>query len=205
MPSHLKRSYHNWNKLPGEFPNGDKIQLGLFIAFIAVWIGDSSLKGTTWLNQYIPLSIRLSLGLSCIFLSYLILKTSEKELFFINCPHNEPVQTGIYQYSRHPMYLGVIMFHFGIGFLSFSLIVWILILIVIKFYHFLINYEEKKLHEFYGIKYEIYIEIVPKWIPNIKKIINQYRLRTKLKAKDKILNQPKFKKKQYICNQEELC
>ena len=186
MPSHLKRSYHNWKKLPGEFPNGDKIQLCLFIAFIVVWIGDTSFEGTTWLNQYIPLGIRLSLGLLCIFISYLLLIQSDQELFFKTCAYNEPVQSGIYQYCRHPMYLGVILFHIGLGLISLSLIGWILIFITMKFYNFLANYEEKKLHDQYGSKYEIYMEIVPRWIPNIKKILNQHRFPKELLAIDKL-------------------
>ena len=66
MPSRLQRSYDNWvnwKKLPGEFPNGDKIQLCLFVTFSVVWIVDFIFKGTTWLNQYIPLGFRLFFGL----------------------------------------------------------------------------------------------------------------------------------------------
>jgi len=169
MSSPLQRSYHNWKKLPGEFPNGDKIQFFLFTVFIVVWIGDIILEATTWINLYIPLIIRLFLGLPCILISYLLLRQSEKELFFKTIPYNEPVQLGIYLYCRHPMYLGVLIFHIGLGLISISLIGWILILITIFFYNFLVNYEERKLIEKYDIKYQKYMEIVPKWIPKIRK------------------------------------
>ncbi len=169
MPPHLQRSYHNWKKLPGEFPIGDKIQLFLFTVFIVVWIGDIILEGTTWFNQYIPLIFRLFLGISCILISYFLLKQSEADLFFHTCPYDEPVQLGIYQYCRHPMYLGVIIFHIGLGLISISLIGWILIFITMYFYNFLVNYEERKLIEKYDVKYQKYMEIVPKWIPKVRK------------------------------------
>ena len=168
MSSFLQRSYHNWEKLPGEFPKGDKIQFLLFTVFIVVWIVDLFLEGTTWLNQYIPLIIRLFLGVPFILISYLLLRYSEKELFFNTNPYNEPVQSGIYQFCRHPMYFGVLIFYMGLGLISLSLIGWILILITIYFYNFLVNYEERILIEKYSIKYQKYMEIVPKWIPKIR-------------------------------------
>ena len=186
MSSRLQRKYNNWKKLPGEFPNGDKIQLFLSIAFLVVWIGDSSLEGTTWLNQFIPLGVRLSLGFLCIIISHLLFRQSERDLFFKTCPYNEPVQSGIYQYCRHPMYLGVMLTHIGLGLISLSLIGWILILVTIKFYNILANYEEKKLNEQFGIKQEIYMENVPRWIPNIKKIFYQHQFHKKLEAKYKL-------------------
>ncbi len=171
MSSHQPRSYHNWKKLPGEYPNGDKIQFCLFIAFLVVWIGDYILEGTMWLNQFIPLIVRLFFGFSCILISYYLLRQSEADLFFHPCSYNEPVQFGIYHYCRHPMYLGVILFHIGLGLISVSLIGWILFFITMKFYNFLANYEEKKLIEKFGSKYQKYMKDVPKWIPKIRIII----------------------------------
>ena len=165
----LQRSYHNWKKLPGEFPNGDKIQACLFIVFIVVWLGDSYLEGTTWINQYIPSTIRLFLGVPCLLISYYLSRRSKIDLFYNSCPFDEPVQSGIYHYCRHPMYLGVIIFHIGLGLISVSLIGWILIFITIRFYNFLVKYEERKLIEKYDFKYQKYMEIVPKWIPKIRK------------------------------------
>ncbi len=172
MPSHLQRSYDNWvnwEKLPGEFPNGDKIQLCLFVTFSVAWIVDFIFKGTTWLNQYIPLGFRLFFGLSLILISYFLVKQSEADLFFHPCSYNEPVQFGLYQYCRHPMYLGVIIFHIGFGLISLSLISWVFIFITVKFYNFLANYEERKLIEKFDFRYQKYMEIVPKWIPKVRK------------------------------------
>jgi len=106
-------------------------------------------------------------------ISYLLSTQSIKEIFIIPCPFNEPVQSGIYHFCRHPMYLGVIIFHIGLGIIFVSLIGWILILITMNFYKFLVNYEEIKLIEKYDFRYQKYMEIVPKWIPKIRKYHRQ--------------------------------
>ncbi|MHA1718708.1 MAG: methyltransferase family protein [Promethearchaeota archaeon] len=165
MSLKFPRYYFNWNRLPGEYPNGDIIQACLFIIFLVVWVADLILKGTTWLNNYIPIAFRLILGFFFIFLSYFLMKQSDSDLFFHPCPFKEPVQTGLYRYCRHPMYLGVIFFHLGLGIISISLISWIFILITIKFYNYLAKYEEGRLLKAYSNKYKDYMMLVPRWIP----------------------------------------
>ena len=56
---------HNDN-LTGEHPKGDAGQLTIFYLFMALWLSDIFLKYSSFLNEYIPLEIRLTFGLSAV-------------------------------------------------------------------------------------------------------------------------------------------
>jgi protein-S-isoprenylcysteine O-methyltransferase Ste14 len=76
------------------------------------------------------------------------------------------VVCGLYQYTRNPMYLGVITVILGwvvifstIRLLIYALIVWIAI------YLFVMLYEEPKLKELFGPEYDTYKSGVARWLP----------------------------------------
>ena len=165
-------SFHNWSKLPGEHPKGDKLQIGFFIGFLLVWITDTDLHGTTWLNQVVPLNYRLGGGVFFIIISYSLIRRSEADLFYRPGQFDYPVYQGIYRFLRHPMYLGDLLFHVGIGILSMSVAAWCIIGVSVFLYRFLINYEEQALIQKYGEKYLIYMKIVPRFVPKVKLFIS---------------------------------
>ncbi|UYP45808.1 hypothetical protein NEF87_002093 [Candidatus Lokiarchaeum ossiferum] len=172
MPTSWIPSHHQWTKMPGEHPQGDKFQAALFMLFLGIWISDSILHYSTWLNHVIPLYLRLSIGLSCIILSYYILRRSEADLFFRPANYQLPVYHGIYRYCRHPMYLGDLIFHVGLGIMSISVVSWMIFGISIGLYSYLSQYEEQRLIQEFGDKYLLYQQIVPKWIPSFARIMN---------------------------------
>jgi protein-S-isoprenylcysteine O-methyltransferase Ste14 len=75
-----------------------------------------------------------------------------------------PVTRGIYRYSRHPMYIAIILQYFGAGIASAS---WLFLVLVI-IYEFLIlalvNSEERYCLEQYGDTYREYLDRTPKWV-----------------------------------------
>ena len=157
--------------MPGEHPQGDKFQAILFVLFLIIWVSDSILHYSTWLNQFIPLYIRLSTGAFCIMCSYYILRRSEADLFYRPVSFRFPVYHGIYRYCRHPMYLGDLIFHVGLGLISISAVAWLIFGFSVVLYSYLSRYEEKKLVHEFGVNYLLYQQLVPKWFPTLKRII----------------------------------
>jgi len=85
-------------------------------------------------------------------------------------PPKELVVTGLYNYVRNPMYVGVLLMliaHFlWFGFVA--LLVY-LVFFFLAFHIFVLRYEEPTLKKMFGKAYEAYIRRVPRWIPKLKK------------------------------------
>ena len=79
-------------------------------------------------------------------------------------PPNEPITRGLYQYSRHPMYLSDFLFFIGLGIATAS---WILLLFSILWLatgFILANPEELDCLKKYGDPYRRYMNMTPRWI-----------------------------------------
>ena len=81
------------------------------------------------------------------------------------------VATGLYRYTRNPMYVGVSLLLFGQGLffgcvrlLAYGVFVWL------GFFAFVILYEEPALNRKFGKEYEDFCARVPRWIPRLKKL-----------------------------------
>jgi protein-S-isoprenylcysteine O-methyltransferase Ste14 len=85
-------------------------------------------------------------------------------------PPKELVATGLYNYVRNPMYVGVLIFIIG-HFLWFKTIWMIAYMAVVflAFHLFVTLYEEPHLKRTFGTAYEDYTNKVPRWIPRINK------------------------------------
>lgn len=84
-------------------------------------------------------------------------------------PPKELVVSGLYNYVRNPMYVGVLLVIIG-HFLCFGF--WNLLVygavIFIAFNTFVTFYEEPNLKKRFGPTYENYLKHVPRWIPKFK-------------------------------------
>lgn len=77
-------------------------------------------------------------------------------------------QTGIHRYVRHPLYLGTLLFVWGL-FLMFPFLNNLIAAAVITIYVLIgIRLEEEKLLLEYGIEYQLYKAKVPRLIPKLK-------------------------------------
>jgi protein-S-isoprenylcysteine O-methyltransferase Ste14 len=76
----------------------------------------------------------------------------------------EPITTGIYRYSRHPIYIGVFVQYIGIGIASASGLFLLLIVIQIALSATVVAAEERFCCENYGDTYRGYIDRTPRWI-----------------------------------------
>jgi protein-S-isoprenylcysteine O-methyltransferase Ste14 len=76
------------------------------------------------------------------------------------------VGRGLYQYSRNPMYVGVLTVIFGWAVLYQSVAVAMYgLAVALCFYSFVVFFEEPILKKRFGSEYEQYCTEVPRWLP----------------------------------------
>lgn len=84
-------------------------------------------------------------------------------------PPKELVVTGLYNYVRNPMYVGVLLVILGhflwLGY--WNLLIYAA-LVFIAFNSFVIFFEEPGLKQRFGAAYEEYLKRVPRWIPRFR-------------------------------------
>jgi protein-S-isoprenylcysteine O-methyltransferase Ste14 len=107
-------------------------------------------------------TIWFAIGLS-IFLLGLMINTIAT-INFAATPVNEPVTRGVYRYSRHPIYMALLLIYLGVGIASAS---WVFLLLTVEMaveVSFSVTDEECYCLERYGNAYSEYIKNVPRWI-----------------------------------------
>ena len=162
----------NRNVLGSEFPHCDQIQLIMIILFFVVWGGDSLSffifrYSTVLVGLFSLPALLLPAILSLGFGLYLIAK-SHKAVFDETTDQPRLIDSGVYSWVRHPMYLGILLFCLGFFFISPSLLsfgVWLAFFIL---YDKMATYEEKDLISILGEEYIAYQKRVAKWFPRIR-------------------------------------
>jgi protein-S-isoprenylcysteine O-methyltransferase Ste14 len=156
--------------LEREAPYSHVIQALIPLIFTAVWIIDSIwLQLSTFLNQYIPLYIRISLFVLFVILAVIFGIPSHKLLFHEHEPSSELITDSILGYVRNPLYLAILLFYIAFICLSISLLSAGIFIIALIIYNWMVNREEQILEDLFGDDYRKYKQNVPKWIPQIKK------------------------------------
>jgi len=75
------------------------------------------------------------------------------------------ITTGPYAYTRNPMYLGHLLFLFGLALVSRSWLAWSILLASKPWYQLRVFKDEARLREQFGAEYEEYCRTVKRWIP----------------------------------------
>jgi protein-S-isoprenylcysteine O-methyltransferase Ste14 len=155
--------------LGSEHPLCDRIQLLMLTIFLVVWSADLSFHlffgySTILLDVLVfpPLLVGTLLSLC---LSLYLVSKSHKAVLEQDPP--KFVDSGIYAWIRHPLYLGTLFFCLSFLFLSVSLVsigVWVAFFI---FFDRMATYEEKNLVKLLGEQYVSYQKRVSKWIPKL--------------------------------------
>jgi protein-S-isoprenylcysteine O-methyltransferase Ste14 len=157
--------------LGSEHPLCDRIQLLMLILFFVVWgadtlgffvLGYSSVIVQAMTYPLLFAGTVISLCLSF----YLVSKSHKAVLEQVQDPP-KLVDSGVYAWVRHPMYLGILLFCLAFLFISVSLasiVIWIGFFI---FYDRMATYEEKSLTEILGEQYAAYQKRVSKWVPSL--------------------------------------
>ena len=83
-------------------------------------------------------------------------------------PTRHLVVSGLYQYVRNPMYVGVLGIILGQGLLfgdgrlfAYGVLLWLVV------HGFVVSYEEPTLRRSFGSEYEAFWRNVPRWIPRL--------------------------------------
>jgi protein-S-isoprenylcysteine O-methyltransferase Ste14 len=165
-----KKAHHQRDDLAGEHAVGDTGQLVLACLFAVTWIADTFfLKYTTFLNQYVPLGIRIPSGVGLLVLSGYLAKTGMAIVFGEEREQPGVIRESVFNVVRHPIYLSEILLYLGLLMLSISLAAAAVWIVTIGFLHYISRYEERLLLERFSEEYEQYMQEVPMWIPRFWK------------------------------------
>jgi len=157
--------------LGSEHPLCDKIQPLMLILFFTVWGIDTACLFIFGYSAVIftALAFPALFAGTIVFLglSFHLVSKSHKAVLEQAEASPKLVDSGVYAWIRHPMYLGTLLFCFAfllIGFSIVSFAVWIAFFI---FYDRMATYEENSLTEILGEEYTAYKKRVSKWVPGI--------------------------------------
>jgi protein-S-isoprenylcysteine O-methyltransferase Ste14 len=108
--------------------------------------------GTVWFYVGLPIAL---LG----FVAYIIVLVN-----WSHTPAGEPVTTGLYHYSRHPMYVTNIVFLFGVSIACASWVLLLVTAIEIVGAVVSIDFEERGCLDRHGEIYREYMDRTPRWL-----------------------------------------
>ncbi|MFB0560361.1 MAG: isoprenylcysteine carboxylmethyltransferase family protein [Candidatus Lokiarchaeia archaeon] len=161
-------------------------KLPWYFHFDTIWGWYPPIPPLWGMPYYTPLITPGSLGVGIILLAvgFFVLVSALRVLRIsrafgeeIHKPKKESklITTGIYAYSRNPVYLGSTIMLFGwflVTLFTFLLIVTLLFMIL---FYLVARWEEKELSERFGEEYRQYKENVPLFIPYPKKLLRRKR------------------------------
>lgn len=163
---HIHSRYEDREDILGEHKYGDIGQLIFLVLFFVLWGIDSFyLKFSTILTDYIPIYVSAPIGGIFIILTFYISFKGLRQIFRDVRDPPEVIRDGIFRYTRHPVYFGVVLLYLGLSIITLSLASLGLLVIIVFFYDFIASYEEKLLTEYFDKDYEQYKEDVSKWVP----------------------------------------
>lgn len=82
-------------------------------------------------------------------------------------PPERLVSSGIYAYTRNPMYLGLLIFLAGLAICLRSYLGLLVMLLHIPWFHRRVIGDEARLRDMFGDEYTAYTQRVKRWIPGI--------------------------------------
>jgi protein-S-isoprenylcysteine O-methyltransferase Ste14 len=157
--------------LGSEHPLCDRIQLLMLVLFFVVW-GIDTLGFFVWgystvIVQAITFPWLFAGTVVFVCLSFYLVSKSHKAVLEQVQDPPKLVDSGVYAWVRHPMYLGILLFCLLFLFVSVSLVsigIWIAFFV---FYDRMATYEEQSLIEILGEPYTAYQKCVSKWLPGV--------------------------------------
>lgn len=85
----------------------------------------------------------------------------------MDVPPERIIDTGIYRYTRNPMYLGHLIFLLGLAILFWSWFGLIVLAARAVWFHSRVLYDEARLEKIFGADYTAYRARVKRWIPGV--------------------------------------
>ncbi len=169
LKGYKRSAYEEREDIAGEHKISDLGQLFFLITFLFIWGFDSFyFRFSTFLADYVYMYIRAPIAVVLFLVAGFFAYKGLKQVFKEVRDPPEIIKTGVFAYSRHPIYLGSILVYVGWILLTMSLISLGFWVIIVMFYEYIATYEEKLLLKQFGKEYEDYKKEVPKWIPGTK-------------------------------------
>ena len=156
--------------LAGEHAVGDAGQIAAFILFAGIWIADGLfLYYTTFLNQYVPIWVRIPIGAALLVVAGYVARTGLSIVFGEERAQPGVIRKGPFGFVRHPIYLSELLLYLGFLVMSISLAAALVWVIAFGFLHYISRHEEKLLLARFGDEYQSYMRDVPMWIPRLRR------------------------------------
>ena len=93
-----------------EHPKSYLMQLLAAIIFFIIWMTDSFIfMFSTIFESYIPFLIRIIIFLALLTIGLLLIFKTGHILFHKEDVRSKLIKTGIFSYTRHPLYLGILI------------------------------------------------------------------------------------------------
>jgi protein-S-isoprenylcysteine O-methyltransferase Ste14 len=163
------RDHLNREDLVGEHPFGDAGQLILLAVFMVVWVLDSFiLNYSTFAAKYVSLFIRIPVAILILIAAGYLTEEGIRIVFVEEREIPCVIMKGVFNRVRHPIYLGSILFYIALVISTLSLSAAVIVVVVIGFYHYLAEYEERLLLLKFGEIYAQYMRFVPMWVPRLR-------------------------------------
>lgn len=157
--------------LGSEHPLCYKIQFVMLILFFALWridfLGFFMFGFSTVVFHALAFPLLLAGTIALLCVSFCLVSKSHKAVLERAEASPKLVESGVYGWARHPMYLGTLLFCLAFLFVGVSLLsiaVWIAFFI---FYDRMVAYEENSLIDLLGEEYVAYQKRVSKWLPRL--------------------------------------
>jgi protein-S-isoprenylcysteine O-methyltransferase Ste14 len=165
-----------FKKTLGKYFRYYRLAYSIFVTITLLWLlyyqysFQSPLLIRSITLKYFSFLLLVLPGILIMFISikkYFLLLSGVRSIF-TSMPAAELKADGIHRYVRHPLYSGTILFVWGLFFI-FPLLNNLIAVILLTLYVLIgISFEEKKLINEFGEKYDEYISKVPKMIPDLK-------------------------------------
>ena len=158
---------HNHSVIGKEHPYSHQIQIGSVIGFFLILILDFFFIRflTQEVEDIIPLYFRVPLFLFLVIYAFILVNYSHNKIFSKSNESPHLVSSGVYSYTRHPMYLSILVLLLSFLVLSLSFLSFIPWIIAVFLFNRMVIFEENELINILGDEYRNYMKRVPRWIP----------------------------------------
>ena len=164
------RSHDSRPDLAGEHPQGDRLQILLFVLFVIAVLADHFYLGwASRLRNLVPFGVWLPVSLVFIIFGGFLSLLGIHSIFSEYTEEPRMVTSGLFSYIRHPVYLGAILVYFGLLVFTLSSLAFLVFIAVILLYNWLARDEEARMLKVFGASYKEYMRQKPRWLPRLFK------------------------------------
>ena len=160
------RNHESRPDLAGEHPQGDRLQILVFILFVIAVLADHFYLGwSSTLRNLVPFGVRLPVSLVFILLGGFLSLMGIYSVFSEYTEKPRLYTSGFFSWVRHPIYLGVLLVYSGLLIFILSPLAILIFIAAILLYDWLASDEEERMLKLFGARYEEYMRQTPRWLP----------------------------------------